>query len=1258
MTRLHKRRALLIGNENYDDGRFSPLASVRADLWGLAQVLKHRNIGNFVSVQTESDLAADDMRVVIGEFLQERDEDELALVYVSGHGVRAVRDGGEFHFVAKDTDYDRVAATGVSAGFLNDALEECVAPQKIVMIDCCRSGGFAMGLRTSDRRAESSMTKSGEQPPLTSRGVYVLSSSRAGEDSYADAGGGDDVKPSAFTGEVVEALRTGKVSKDGGSAVTVSDLFHYVNRRMRAQDGGRQVPVHSALGVDDRIIIADSPFGRAPILDPLSSRPQPLAGEAAQSRVAKSVSAHPGWANLLDYYRECVLAESAETPLMDVSGQDTSYVCLAGAERFISGDVDDDGCTALPDEAAPLVDSAAEEDAELWAGYPAVVLTGPRTGRPWRQPKFAPLLVRRVEIVQDEGEVRLKPYGPVQPHPQLALDWLGEDEAHQLIDTFQPSWHRGQHDRMAVEVRNLLTQEFELPCVQELRPDQLADRIDVRTPGHGARNTAVLFASRPQTGFTKGLLNDFAGIADQTDQIGQTALGALAPDASQRAGSHAYASPEPTHLVTPLPCNEAQTAVLRSAMTRRLTVATGPPGTGKSQLVANLVATAIAAGQTVLVASTNNDAVDEVWRRCDKLVPGSVVRTGSAWKKGRSNAEHEAAALHALRTGSQPPTTVATAAMAATLATDRLVEVRQRLAEIAETESRLRQAGESRARHAEQLGSTVTEIQDLLGGTPRSRELENLENKARRLARARFLGSWRRSRFLRRTGLKGNACDPATGCLALAGFAAAEAEWRDRHAQAAAVDDTALTLTLHEAESNAQDASRTLLATKVQAAAWAGRRRILDLLAARDGKRSDWPQMRRVLGRSNGSGDMPAVAGWAVTSLSARRFPLSPALFDLVVVDEASQCAIPHVLPLLFRAQRALVIGDPMQLTHITQTSPHREALIRRGNGLRSEWLEKHHLAYRRHSAFHAAEHSVGGTLLLDEHFRCHPHIAELSNNFFYDGGLTVLTDIRNRPALAHRSAVIWTDVTGRAARPPFGGSWVNEDEIRKVRDSVRYLLEQLPPEATVGVVTPFTAQAEALRKRLQPYDGERLRIGTVHTFQGGERDVMVFSLVAGEGMHPGAVEWIGGQLNLWNVAITRARGHLIVVGDKELWRKRGGVGTALLEAADRNGVPLGGGGDDVLLKRLYRTLSLAEGATVTLGETVHGHPVDALVSGTSATTSRAVLLDRGIDEGSDAARHLRLMLHRRNLLGSEDGKVEAVRWPAWRLYETGERRE
>ncbi|MDN3293013.1 caspase family protein [Streptomyces ficellus] len=788
MTRLVKRRALLIGNEHYDDSRFPPLPSTQADIWGMEQVLRHRNIGGFISIESRDNLTADDMRQAISEFLETCEQDELALVYMSGHGARLVRDGGEFHFIATDTDFDRIAETGVSAGFVNEQLEQYWSPQKVLVIDCCRSGGFAVGLRTSDRRPES-VAKSAEEPLLTSRGVYVLSSSRAGEDSYADTNSTGEVRPSAFTAEVIEALRTGKVSKDGKGDVSVDDLFHYVNRRMRAQ-GARQVPVKSAHSVDDRIVIADCPLGTAPLLVPLTRRPSPAApDQPAQAATPKSVQSQPSWPQLLDYYRECVLSDETETPLMSVSDHDTSYVCLSGAERLLSGDVDDDGCIPVPAEAVPLIESATEQEAELWAGYPAVVVTGPRGGRPWRHPKFAPLLIRRVEIVSEDGQVRLKPYGPVQPHPQLARDWLGEEEAAQLADTFQPTWHRGQHDRMAVEASKLLMEEFEIPCVQELHPDQLADRIDIHTPGHGARNTAVLFTALPDTAYTKKLLDDFAGIAEQTDRIQATALSALSPDLAERTRALALSEQEPSRLVTPLSCNEAQAAVLCSAMTRRLTVATGPPGTGKSQLVANLVATAVTSGQTVLVASNNNEAVDEVWRRCDKLVPGSVIRTGSARAKSGNYLETEAKGLDTLRTAPEPVLNTATAAMDVDIALGQLARVRQDLAQVTKTEKDLLQAGKLREEHAEQLGRSVSELTENLSQAER---LDELEVRARRLARARLFGPWRRRRFLTKIGLGTFEGDRVEGCLALAGFAAAEASWRNGYARVADLDDDKL----------------------------------------------------------------------------------------------------------------------------------------------------------------------------------------------------------------------------------------------------------------------------------------------------------------------------------------------------------------------------------------------------------------------------------------------------------------------------------
>ncbi|SOB89032.1 caspase, EACC1-associated type [Streptomyces sp. 1331.2] len=1241
MSRLVRRRALLIANENYDDGRFGRLPSTKADVWHLGQVLEHRSIGAFVSVKTVADLTADDMQYEISEFLESCDQDELALLYVSGHGTRlSARAGGEFHFVAKDTDHDRVAATAVGAGFVNERLESCWARQKVVMIDCCQSGGFAVGLRTTDQPSAPA-AKSGADSPLRSHGVYVLSSSRVGEDSYGGSEAGGVIEPSAFTAEVVEALRTGKVSKSGTGEVSVGDLFDYVVRRMRAK-GSAQIPVKSAHGVDDRMILASCPVGSAPRLTPLTRRITPESPSTEQTpKAATPGRSQPGWPELLAYYQQCVLSDQADTPLMSVYDHGTKYVCLTGSERLLSGELDEDDCTEVPQEAVELIEAAAAQDADLWAGYPVVLLNGPRNGKSWAAPKFAPLLVRRVEVVHHENSTRLKPYGPVMPHPRLAETWLGKEQAAELSETYQPTWHAGQHDRMAVDVRNLLMQEYELPCVHEPRPDHLADRIDVRTPGNGARNSAVLFlAPRDPTGPTKKLLADFKDITKKVPEVGRTALAALSPVQAERAESQATA-PKPVRLVTPLPSNEAQSAVLRSAMTRRLTVATGPPGTGKSQLVANLVATALAAGERVLIASTNNQAVDEVWQRCERLSPGSVVRTGSSW--GETDYRGiEDATLRKLLEVPEPFRNLRTAELEVDVATDRLSKLQKEFAQAAALERALRQSGEAREQHADRLGLPVGDLGELLA----TDDLERLSRKAAGLSRAWFLGERRRKKLLRRIGVESNGQPTSELCSALSDFATTEQGWRRGRERALALpNDAVLSEALDNVEAGVRSTSSVLLDSAVKTAARTGRQAIIKLLTTRDANGNDWPAVRSVLS---------AARGWAVTSLSARNFPPDAGLFDLVIVDEASQCSIPAVLPLLFRARRALIIGDAMQLPHITKIGPERESMIRRSSGLRSDWLERHQLAYRRHSAFHAAERAAGASLLLDEHFRCHPAIADVSNRLFYDGQLTVLTDVRSRPSL-DRPAIVWSDVRTPATRPRSGGSWVNDGETEMAENFVRSLLRDLPAEATIGVVTPFKAHEEALQRRLGRTDPARVRIGTVHTFQGGERDVVVFSLVAGGGMHPGAVSWVDRQINLWNVAITRARSHLIVVGNADLWQQRGGVGTALFRAATAASPPGPSehDGHGELIKRLYTRLSAPPGATVELDAVVNGHRADAVVR--NGQDRIAVLLDPGHDDADDAARHLRLMLRRRQLLDVEGGRA-AERVPAWRLFDMATR--
>lgn len=1207
MTHPLRRRALLIGTASYQDHRFSSLPSCRADVSQLAQVLEHASIGAFASVEVAVDLGVEELRHRIARFLGSCEENHLALLYLTGHGVRMSQTTGEFFFAASDTDHQRIAQSAVGASFVNDELEACAAAHKVVILDSCQSGGFVHGWRTRDMPPPKSLGRT----PISSKGAYVIASSGADEASFAGEVGADGPQPSHFTAEVVEALRTGRAGRDGSGQVRVGDLFEYVSERMRMLR--LQTPEMSSLAVNDRIVLARCPQGPSPKLRPLAPRP----ATASRATLAAEPTERPDWSRLLAYYRMCVQADKPEMPLMTVADHGTAYLCLTGAEHLLSGDLEDDSTTPITPEIQKFIDGADGSDAELWAGYPAVVLTSEEAGKASLSPRFAPLVIRRVEVVTDSGTIRLKPYGSVMPHPGLARRLLGKEQADELSLTYREGWRAGQHNVMADELGGLLRTEYELPCVQELRPGYLESQIDLRSPGHGARNAAVLFRAVAAQDMTRGLLRDLAALEAKLPLIGRTALAALMPEEGDGPRPD---SDTDLHYVTPLPANAAQLAVMRSAMTRRLTVATGPPGTGKSQLVTNMIATAVANGQRVLVASTNNEAVDEVWRRCDGRVADSLIRTGS-----REQRQKEAAALQRLSAVTAPAGASATALADLVLATRARDAVTAELGRVGAIERDLAEAGRLREAYAAALGQGVELLTGRLGADT---ELDRWVQRAVRAGGALVFGSRRRTRFLRRLGLT-EPLDGRAACAAVADFGRAELRWRELRERAAGVrGDVELSAALEQAEAQVRDCSERLMELTVRVSAAAGRLPIRDLMLAGGQGAKDWFQLRAVLTH---------LRAWAVTSLSARRFPLEPAMFDLVIVEEASQCSIPHVIPLLFRARRALIIGDVMQLPHIATLPTDQEARIRRMAGLPAEWLEQHRLAYRRHSAFHAAEgadESAG--LLLDEHYRCHPDIARLSNRLFYGEALTILTDTRGRPAVTG-GAIRWSNVRGRAAKSAVRESWLNQAEADRVVECVDYLLTFMPEGATIGVVTPFRAQKTLLQDKLA---GRPVRIGTVHTFQGGECDAMILSLVATEEMREGAINWVERQPNIWNVAITRARSHLIVVGDEALWGRRGGVAAGLLRAArevSNNDRPP----PDELLLRLY---SRVTGDAVSLDGVVRGHPVDVLLERDGATS--AILLDRGASAEQPPAHHLEVMLRRRHLLDP------AVRIPAWKLFD------
>ncbi len=241
--------------------------------------------------------------------------------------------------------------------------------------------------------------------------------------------------------------------------------------------------------------------------------------------------------------------------------------------------------------------------------------------------------------------------------------------------------------------------------------------------------------------------------------------------------------------------------------------------------------------------------------------------------------------------------------------------------------------------------------------------------------------------------------------------------------------------------------------------------------------------------------------------------------FDLAVVDEATQATEPSVLLPLLRAKRAVLAGDHRQLPP-TVLSPEaaRQGLSR---SLFERLLEAHpnigrmlceqHRMHERIMAFPSRELYAGA-------LRAHPNVA---------GHL--LTDLEGVRGPGLELPVVFLDTAGKGFDDEAGEdgeSRRNPQEAALVAERVRALLEAGLAPGQISVIAPYSAQVQLLRSAL-PVPG--LEIDTVDGFQGRENEAIVVSLTRSNG--EGEVGFLA-DIRRMNVAITRARRHLLLVGD------------------------------------------------------------------------------------------------------------------------------
>ena len=212
------------------------------------------------------------------------------------------------------------------------------------------------------------------------------------------------------------------------------------------------------------------------------------------------------------------------------------------------------------------------------------------------------------------------------------------------------------------------------------------------------------------------------------------------------------------------------------------------------------------------------------------------------------------------------------------------------------------------------------------------------------------------------------------------------------------------------------------------------------------------------------------------TCISAHKIGKPRQYFDMVIMDEASQCNTAISLVPILRGENLMLVGDPQQLKPVVLLDSLVNHKLRQKYAITDEY---DYISNSIYQTFVAAD-AVSDEILLSHHYRCHPKIIEFNNRKFYNKKLLIESISKEEEPLVY--------VNIRGNETDYKNTSPAEcDEI------VKYA--KLHANQKIGVITPFVNQKNLINEELKKYGCKNVSCGTVHSFQGDEKDVILFSL-------------------------------------------------------------------------------------------------------------------------------------------------------------------